>query len=306
MRGTFDDLFYFEAVLRHRGFAPAARELGVAKSMLSRRIRNLEERLGVRLIERSPSRFEPTEAGRSVYAHAQAALSEMQAAEDSARSLTAEPRGIVRVSAPPGLAAQAVVEGLPDFLKANPRIRVQLLVGLRRFDLIEERIDVALRVRSRFDGDGDLVIRRIGAIRGGLVASPDLIARLGMPEKLSDLVGLPVIGSEAGHGDEVWSLVGPGGDLERVSVSPVFASPAINLGLAAAIGGIGIARLPAILTHQARTDGELVEVLPAWQAEEAIYHMAFPSRRYMLPAVRAFVDFYVPRLIALYRGHGGD
>ncbi|MEE2953110.1 MAG: LysR family transcriptional regulator [Pseudomonadota bacterium] len=306
MRGTFDDLFYFEAVLRHRGFAPAARELGVAKSMLSRRIRNLEERLGVRLIERTTSRFEPTEAGQSVYAHAQAALAEMQAAEDSARSLTAEPRGIVRVSAPPGLAAQAVVDGLPEFMSVNPKVRVQLLVGIRRFDLIEERIDVALRVRSRFDGDGDLVIRRIGPIRGGLAASPELLQRHGVPTHLSDLARLPVIGSESQNGEEIWSLVGPEGTLYRVTLEPVFSSPSVNLVLSAAIAGIGIARLPAILTGQAMAEGKLVPVLPAWRAEEAIYHMAFPSRRYMLPAVRAFVDFYVPRLIALYRGQGGD
>lgn len=299
---NFDDFYFFESVVRHRGFGRAARELGVAKSMLSRRVRLLEERLDARLIERTTSKFELTAIGEAVYRHSHAALQEMEAAESSAGYLLAEPRGTVRVSAPPGMPAQTVAAALPEFMALYPKVAVQLVVGMRRFDLIEERIDVALRARSSFEGEADLIIKRIGTLEMGMVASPAFIARSGTPESPEDLPRFATLGRDEAHPEETWTLIDKQGARARVQLRPRFSSNSFQCTIAVALGGAGIAFLADILTEDHVRKGDLVSVLPSWKAETSVFHMAFPSRRYMLPAVRLFVDFMSDRLRAALNG----
>src|SRR5579862_7619316 len=143
-----NDLGLYAAVVTHGGFSAAARALGTPKSRLSRRVAALEAQLGVRLVERSTRRFSVTDTGQDVYRHARAALAEAEAIEEVAMRLKAEPQGLVRVSCPQG-ADRIMATALPDFLRQHPRLRVQVLVSNRRVDLIEEGIDVAIRVRDK-------------------------------------------------------------------------------------------------------------------------------------------------------------
>ena len=159
-----NDLYYFAMVVDHGGFAAAERALGIPKSRLSRRISQLETDLGVRLLQRSTRRFAVTDVGNGVYRHAQTMLAEAQAAREVVDRLSAQPRGVVRVSVPVSLAQQELPALLPDFLALYPEVRVQLLVSNRRFDLINEGVDVALRVRTRLEDDGSLVLRTFGPI----------------------------------------------------------------------------------------------------------------------------------------------
>ncbi|MFP5374128.1 MAG: LysR family transcriptional regulator, partial [Gammaproteobacteria bacterium] len=138
-----NDLYYFAMVVEHGGFAAAERALGIPKSRLSRRISQLESTMGVRLLQRSTRRFAVTEIGNSVYRHVQSMLAEAQAAHEAVDRLSAEPRGVVRVSVPVALAQQQMPRLLPDFLALYPQVRLQLHVGNRRVDLINEGIDVA-------------------------------------------------------------------------------------------------------------------------------------------------------------------
>ena len=167
-----NDLYYFAMVVEHGGFAAAERALGIPKSRLSRRISQLETDLGVRLLQRSTRRFAVTDVGMSVYRHAQTMLTEAQAAREVVDRLSAEPRGVVRVSVPVALAQQQLPKLLPKFLDQYPKVRLQLHIGNRRVDLINEGFDVALRVRARLDDDGSLVMRSFGQIQEMLVASP--------------------------------------------------------------------------------------------------------------------------------------
>src|SRR6187549_1699409 len=131
-----NDLRFFAAVVEHGGYAAAERALGIPKSRLSRRIAQLEADLGVRLLQRSTRKFAVTEVGQEVYRHAQNMIAESMAAREAVERVSAEPRGLVRVSAPVELAQRMVAPLLPEFMAANPQVRVQLLVTNRRVDVI--------------------------------------------------------------------------------------------------------------------------------------------------------------------------
>src|SRR5271155_4817025 len=165
----FNDLQFFAAVVQHRGFSAGARALGLPKSRVSRRVAVLEERLGVRLLDRSTRGLSLTEVGQQVFEHARAAVIEAEAAEEVALRMLSEPRGLVRMSCPLGLQS-AIAGPLPAFLAAHPRLRVHCIVTNRRVDLIHEGIDVAIRVRERLDTDADLQMKRIG-VRASLLFS---------------------------------------------------------------------------------------------------------------------------------------
>lgn len=144
-----NDLYYFAMVVEHSGFAAAERALGIPKSRLSRRISQLETDMGARLLQRSTRRFAVTDVGQSVYRHAQSMLAEASAAREVVDRLSAEPRGLVRVSVPVGIAQELMPKLLPDFLARYPLVRVQLHVNNRRVDVINEGFDVAIRATAR-------------------------------------------------------------------------------------------------------------------------------------------------------------
>jgi DNA-binding transcriptional LysR family regulator len=200
-----NDLRFFAAVVSSGGFSKAARDLGLPKSRLSRRIAQLEADLGVRLLERSTRRLKVTEVGQEVYAQAVAAAAAGEAAAEAALRVRAEPQGLVRMSCPLNL-HDAIARRLPAFLTDHPRLRLQILSTNRRVDLIEERIDVAVRVRERLDTDGDLQMRRIGVSRRIVVASPGFVRDYGEPRTPQDLAGLPLVDANEGAGQSVWRL----------------------------------------------------------------------------------------------------
>jgi DNA-binding transcriptional LysR family regulator len=291
-----NDLYYFAMVVEHGGFAAAERALGIPKSRLSRRISQLESELGVRLLQRSTRRFAVTDVGQSVHRHAQSMLAEAQAAREAVDRLSAEPRGVVRVSVPVGLAQQQMPELLPDFLARYPQVRVQMHVSNRRVDLINEGFDVAIRVRSKLDDDGSLVMRSFGQIQELLVASPKYLDRAGRPtdpEQLNDHVTLTMSEDEV---RQRWELQGADGEVRRVDLKPRVSGFDFPMLMALARQGLGITMLPETLCAQAVRNGELEVVLPRWRLPQGIAHAVFASRRGMLPAVRVFIDFLAERL----------
>lgn len=287
---NLNDLAYFEAVVRHGGFAAAARALGLPKSKLSRHVAGLEARLGVRLIERSTRRFVVTDLGHEYYRHCQAVMAEAEAADEIAAHTQGEPRGLVRVSAPMGLSA-AFSRQIPDFLARHPKLRLQFVITNRRVDLVSERVDIALRIRRRLDTDAQLTMRAFGESITLLCASPALIDRLGLPASVEDLRGYPTIDHDENPGESVWHLAGPGGREEMFSHQPRLACLDFNILVEAAVAGLGIACLPQEACRQELAMGQLVRILPDWDGGRGIRHLVFTSRRYMLPAVRATIDF---------------
>ena len=291
-----NDLYYFAMVVEHGGFAAAERALGIPKSRLSRRISQLESDLGVRLLQRSTRRFAVTDVGTSVYRHAQTMLAEAQAAREVVDRLSAQPRGVVRVSVPVSLAQQEIPALLPDFLALYPEVRVQLLVSNRRFDLINEGVDVALRVRSKLEDDGSLVLRTFGPIQSLLVATPGYLDGMGRPKLPADLGEHVTLSMGEGDNGQQWTLHGPGGAVESVALRPRVSGFDFPLLRSLARRGVGITLLPENLCAELVHKGELEVVLPDWRLPEGICHAVFASRRGLLPAVRVFIDFLAERL----------
>jgi DNA-binding transcriptional LysR family regulator len=285
----FNDLQFFAAVVLHRGFSAGARALGVPKSRLSRRVALLEERLGVRLLDRTTRGLGLTEVGQQVFEHARAAVMEAEAAEEAAARMQSEPRGLVRMSSPLGLQS-AIAAALPAFLAVHPRLRVQCIVTNRRVDLIHEGIDVAIRVRERLDTDAELQMKRIGISRRILVASPSLLAKMGKPSAPGELTDFPILHQDT-RGASVWNLAARSGETKTVAAEPRLATGSFDILIAAACAGVGIALLPAADCREALAAGALTRVLPQWSGVDGILHLVFVSRRGMLPSVRAVIDF---------------
>ena len=216
--------------------------LGIPKSRLSRRITQLEADMGVRLLQRSTRRFAVTDVGNSVYRHAQSMLEEAQAAQEVVERLSAEPRGVVRVSVPVSLAQQQVPMLLPDFLALHPQVRVQLHVSNRRVDVINEGFDVAIRVRNKLDDDGSLVMRSFGMIQELLVASPKYLDGMGRPTDPSQLDGHVTMAMSEDEARQRWDLQGEDGRTVRVDLKPRVAGFDFPMLMALAKQGIGIGK----------------------------------------------------------------
>lgn len=285
-----DDLALFVAVADHGGFSAAGRALAIPKSRVSRRLAGLEARLNLRLVERSTRRISVTPTGLEVLAHARAALGEADAIEALAAHRHAEPQGLVRASCPVG-AERPIVAALPAFLAAHPRVRVHLMLTNRRVDLIEEGVDVAIRVRERLEGEADFQVRIVGQSRVALVAAPALLDAVGRPERPDALGALPLLDRSESPRRVAWSLTGPGGETVRVDGEPRFSTGDFAALRRAAEAGMGVCLMPISEALEALEAGRLEHVAPAWAADSGIMHLVYPSRRGLLPGLRAFIDF---------------
>jgi DNA-binding transcriptional LysR family regulator len=293
-----EGFYYFTQVVDHGGFAKAARALAIPKSRLSRHVASLETRLGVRLVNRSTRRFVVTDVGHEVYQHAAAMLAEADAALEVVEFARAKPCGTIRASCPIALAQSALAPILPAFLEAYPAIRMELHVSNRRVDVLAESIDVALRVRTKPSGEDGLVMRTFREVDEFLVASPAYLkaaAPLAEPAELKHHTTLDYAGE---FDRRPWELLGPRGESEAVEHRPRIVCHDFVVLRAAALAGLGVARLPEIVVRDDLKSGALVRVLPSWRSPQGIVHVVFPTRRGMLPAVRALIDFLAERLPA--------
>jgi len=291
-----NDLYFYAAVVEHGGFSAAGRALGIPKSRLSKRIAQLEERLGVRLLQRTTRRFAVTEVGERFYAHCRAMLEEARAAQEAVDELRAEPRGVVRLSCPVALAQTVLAHVLPEFMEQYPKVQVRVLASNRRVDVVGEGIDVAIRVRNRLDTDANLVVRTFGQSRVLAVASPALLDRLGRPQTPAELSRLPALTSQEHEGAQVWELIDAQGARVPVEMGARLIAGEFAVLLEAARRGMGVTLLPEFVCAPAITAGELEVVLPDWSVPDGTMHFVYPSRRGMLPGVRALVDFLAERL----------
>ncbi len=286
-----NDLQFFAVVVEHGGYAAAERALGIPKSRLSRRITQLEADLGVRLLQRSTRKFSVTDVGQNVYRHAQSMLAEAQAAREVVDRVSAEPRGLIKVSAPVLLVEDILSKLLPKFMLQYPKVKVQLHVSNRRVDVINEGFDVALRVRNSLAADADFILKRFGHFNELLVASPDYLKRNGIPQHPQELSKHTTLSMSEDEARQRWELHGASGVVEKVDINPSLMALSFSLLHQAALKGIGVALLPQIICCEDLKAGRLQKVLPDWNLPLGICHAVFPSRRGLLPAVRVFIDF---------------
>ena len=301
-----NDLYFFVQVVDHRGFAPAARALGLPKSRLSRRIAMLEGRLGVRLLQRSSRRFTVTQLGQEYYRHCVAMLVEAEAAEEVIERSRSEPQGTVKVSCPPALLCFQVGDMIARYMNAHPRVTVHLESTSRRVDVIGEGIDLAIRVRFPPIEESNLVMRSLAPSTQRLVASPTLAAELPRPFVVADLASLPSIDFAPAQRLHQWHLEGPQDASATVTHQPrLITDDMIQMRLAA-VAGVGVVQLPTMMVDKDLAAGTLVDVLPAWRPRGGIVHAVFSSRRGLLPAVRGLIDHLVAEFAPFGAGAASD
>ena len=282
-----NDLFYFAKVVEAGGFAAAGRILGIPKSRLSRRIAELENRLGARLLQRTTRNLALTEVGERYLRHCQAMLQEAEQAEETVTSLTSEPRGRLRVSAPGGIAL--LTELVVSFLAAYPKVQLELIQTSRRIDLLNEGVDVALRVRSAEDEDPTLITRRLRPAQAFLVAAPALLenAEIRTPE---DLARLPALGALEADRHIHMRFEHVSGRSQDVVLAARLAVVDFEVRKQAALAGLGFTLLPAPLCLNELADGRLIRLLPDWALPTGNLQAVYTHRRGMLPAVRAWIE----------------
>lgn len=294
-----NDLYYFVKVVDHRGFAPAGRALGMPKSRLSRRIALLEERLGVRLLQRSTRRFALTEPGQIYLVHCRAMLVEAEAAQEAIDIRRSDPCGTVRLSCPLALLETRVAAMLSSFMLANPRVSVQLDATNRRVDVIAEGLDLAIRVRPPPLEDSELVLRILGQRAQCLVAAPALLDAHGMPHAPTEVPLLPSLGLGVAGQEQLWTLDGPAGARVEVRHHPRLLTRSMMSLRTAAVAGVGVVQLPVMMMRDELQEGRLVRVLPQWAPRPELVHLVYPSRRGLLPAVRALIEHLAERFAGI-------
>lgn len=292
-----NDMGYFAEVAQRGSFAAAARALGLPTSRLSRRIARLEAQLGVRLLQRTTRKLSLTTVGEMYLRHCAAIRDEAQAAADAVVQASSEPRGVVHLSCPVTLAQSVVGAALPEFMARHPLVQIQMEVSNRVVDVVEEGIDIALRVRTTLSASGSLVVKHLGLSQALLVASPQQLGRQGAPRSPEELAAMDTVAMSPTDGRYVWKLLGPQGT-EFLSVHrPRYVADDLLAVKLAVLAGIGVSILPDYMCREELADGRLVAALPGWGPEPGIVHAVFPSRRGLVPAVRLLLDFLGERMV---------
>jgi DNA-binding transcriptional LysR family regulator len=286
-----NDLYFFAQVVEHQGFAAAARAMGMPRSRLSRRLALLEERLGVRLVQRSTRRFAVTEIGREYHRHCLAMLVEAEAAQEAIDRVRAAPQGVVRVACPSAVLYFQVGPMIAHFLAMHPKVEVQLESTNRRVDVIREGFDIAIRVRFPPLEESELVMKVLAESTQRLVAAPQLLAGIEQPLTPADVDVLPSLSWGGEHQSHDWRLKGPGGAEATIRHQPRFVTEDMVALRHAALQGVGVVQMPTMVVIEDIRAGKLVDVLPDWAPRAGITHAVFPSRRGLLPSVRALLDF---------------
>ena len=291
-----NDLYYFSQVVEQGGFSAAGRHLGMPKSTISRRIADLEARLEVRLLQRSTRRITLTEIGEAFYQHCLAMVAEADAAFDMVEQRQTEPQGLLRVTCPVSLLNSQVSGLAAEYLALYPKIRLHLTATNRPVHLINEGVDIALRVRFPPLEDEGLVMRKLADSAQLIVAAPALMDGVPALTDPDDIATMPFIDLARDANRHGWKLKGPNGDVRTLGFTPRFICDDLGALARSARAGIGIAQLPDFIVADDLASGKLIRLLPDWDLPTGIVHAVFPSRRGLSPAVRSFVDFLAQRI----------
>jgi DNA-binding transcriptional LysR family regulator len=292
-----EDMQIFVATADAGSITAASERLGMSKQFVSRRIMALEERLGVRLMNRTTRRLSVTELGREYYERAVRIIEDVADAEHSVSGRGATPRGTLRISAPVSFATMHLSALIPVFLARHPDVSIEMDLNDRRCDLVAEGYDMALRIGVL--SDSTLVARRIAPVRVVVCGSPGYLRRRGTPRQPDELRNHDCL--PYGHGRAVdWEFERDG---ERVTI-PVGGRLRVNNGeLArdAAIADLGLAMLPTFIVGEALRDGRLVTLLDEFLPPPIALHVVYPKHRQSFAAIRAMCDFLQQQLA---RGEG--
>ncbi|MBB3132736.1 DNA-binding transcriptional LysR family regulator [Rhizobium pisi] len=291
---NLNDLHLFVQAVDSGSFTGAARHLGIPKSTVSKRVAELEGRLGVRLIQRTSRSFALTELGREFFQHAQASIIEAEMAEGIVRRHLAEPAGTVRLTASVPTAQFVLTEHLPALVARYPKLKLSIHVTDRFVDIVQEGFDIALRSHRAPLPDSALVQRRLANHPFFVLASPDYIRSHGQPQRPEELAQHATIMTSLTENQ--WRLFSDNGDEALITLHSVMAADEPHMLMEMAAAGLGITCLPTSVCRKALAAGRLVRLLPDWTAGRIETTILMPHRRGQLPAVRAVVDFLAEQL----------
>lgn len=286
----FSAMQTFRRVVDLGSFSAAATQAGLSHTVLSRQVKNLERHLGTQLLNRTTRRLQLTEAGALFYRHCVQILEQMQAMTLDLSEHQQQPTGTLRLGVATAFGELELGRWLPDFVERHERLQIELNCSDRFVDLLEEDIDVCLRVTDHLP-DSSLVARKLATSEVLLVAAPAYLERHGSPGTPDALAAHPLLGySQLLHPQRL-QLRGPDGETTDV-VMPRRLSANSPMALrAAAIGGLGIASFDRFIVHDALRDGRLIPVLEGWSLPSRTLYALYPQSRYLAPKVRALLDF---------------
>jgi DNA-binding transcriptional LysR family regulator len=292
MNGTavdrFASLSLFVRVVETGSFSAASRAAGISQPTASKQIVELERHLGARLLQRTTRKLSLTEAGTRFYDHAKRLLADLAEAESSVSRLQGAAVGTLRVGAPVAFGRLHIVPELPDFLSQYPGLAVDLSLNDRFVDLIEERVDVAIRIGRL--SDMSLIVRHLGESRRVLAASPAYLAARGEPRTLDDLLSHDcIVYRYLATGNE-WPFTGPAGPVS-VRVNGSFSTNSSEAVRAAVLSGMGIAMAPFWMIGDALASGALKAILTEYLAPATDISALYPPTPHLAPKVRVFIDF---------------
>jgi DNA-binding transcriptional LysR family regulator len=284
-RLDLNDLLVFARVVKDGSFTAAARDLQMPKSTVSRKVTDLEQRLGVRLLQRTTRTLGLTDEGRTYYDYCTRIVEEIDEAELAVGRLRGVPRGLLRVTAPLNFGFMGAI--VSDFAKKHPEVTLEIVTTDRVVNLVEERFDVAVRAAALTDST--LIARALGSIRRIAVASPGYLKQRGRPRQPADLAKHDSLAFGAGASPTSWRLE-KGSTSVDVAVKPRLIINDFDVLLEATLTGLGVAMLPIFRCIAELRQRRLEHVLKEWCSPRTVLHAVYPTTRHLSPKVKAFVD----------------
>ncbi|MDN2659884.1 LysR family transcriptional regulator [Neptunomonas sp. CHC150] len=287
---NLNDVSLFIRIVETGSFTSAAESLGIQKSTISRRIAQLEDDLGVRLLQRTTRKLKLTDDGEELFSRCQPLINELETARDQLSATQEDPRGRLRITMPSELGVFMMNDVVSTFMQRYPKINLEVELSTRLVDLIEEGVDLAIRVGEL--ADSSLIARRVAHVSRALYASPDYLKRMGTPKTPDDLEKYECFGQLKAH--EYWEFedwptaVEVKGHLKVNSIA--FAKEMV-------MQGHGIARLPRVYCRNCVQAGELVEILTDYKCPLIEINAIYPSRRHLNPKVRLFIDHMMEMIV---------
>ncbi|MDJ0936037.1 MAG: LysR substrate-binding domain-containing protein [Kiloniellales bacterium] len=298
------ELEVYVQVVHAGSFTAAGRDLGLSPSAVSKQIGRLEDRLGVRLLNRTTRKVAMTEEGAAFFDHAKRIIADLGEAEQALSHLRAAPRGLLRVNMPVTIGHLILAPLIPEFLRRYPDVEVDLTLNDRLVDLVEEGMDLGIRIGEL--KDSSLIARKLAASRRAVCAAPGYLERAGTPHRPADLADHNCLVYTYRTWRNDWPFRGPEGG-ETVHVTGSFSANNGEVLRQAALGGSGIIMLPIWQVRDDLMTGRLIELLPDYSSPDADIHAVYPQTRYLAPRVRAFVDFLALEFGAMARSwRAGD
>ncbi len=288
-----ESMAIFARVVEEKSFSAAARRLQLSKSVVSKRITELEKSIGARLLNRTTRALSVTDAGAIFYEHCARIVEEAEAARLAVDRLHTEPRGILRLSAPVAFGRLHVAPALVEFLTAHPELKIDMVTTDRFVDLAEEGYDVVVRVVG--EPSPSLVARRLAPVNRRIVATPGYFARHGVPHTPQDLESHNCLTYTNFNPQDLWRLRGPEGDISVRAAGNLRLNDDDALA-EAVLHGLGIALLPTFLIGKDLQSGRLQSVLSDYVPRERYIYAVYLPNRHLPIKVRAFIDFFLERI----------